>query len=70
VNSELALQFIRDLRQPGSVASDQHEIVMVFGEQFSQFVSDTAGSAGDQRGGHVLIHNPPNRLVILSGLEE
>ena len=49
-DSELALQFIGDLRQPGSVARHQHQVVMVFGEKLGQFVSDAAGSAGDQCG--------------------
>ena len=45
-----ALQFSGYLRQFGTVARHQHQVVTILCEQFSEFQSDTAGSAGDESG--------------------
>ena len=42
------LQFGGDLRELVGAARDQHQIVMIAGEEFRQFVSDAAGGAGDE----------------------
>ena len=48
----VSLQFVGDLREFVGAAGDQHQVVMVAGEEFGQFVSDAAGGAGDEDGGH------------------
>src|SRR5271170_5828076 len=42
-DSKLALKFIGKLRELGRAASNQNEVVMVFGKELGQFVSDAAG---------------------------
>ncbi len=45
----LRLQFVGDLRQFVGAAGNQHQIVMIAGEELGEFVSDAAGGAGDER---------------------
>jgi hypothetical protein len=47
-DAELALELIGKLRELGRAARDQHEVVMVFGKELGQFVSDAAGGTGDE----------------------
>ena len=61
-HAKLALQFIPHLLQPGSIAGHQNQIVMVFGEELGQFVSDAAGSAGDQCGRRAHSQDVPQNL--------
>ena len=42
---------------------------MIFGEQLGQFVSDSSGSAGDQRGGRGRGQGVPQRSAILNTLQ-
>ena len=46
----VSLQFGGDLREFIGAAGDQHQVVMVAGEEFGEFVSDAAGGAGDENG--------------------
>jgi hypothetical protein len=48
----MPLQFCRDLREFVRAARNEHQVVMVAGEELGQFVSDAAGGAGDENSGH------------------
>ncbi len=51
--AELAIQFVGKLLKLRRAAGDQDQVAMVFGKKLSQFVSNSAGSAGDESG---LVH--------------
>jgi hypothetical protein len=44
----LRLQFFGNLRELVGAAGDEHQVVMVAGEEFGEFVSDAAGGTGDE----------------------
>ena len=48
----VSLQFVGDLRELVGAAGDEHQVVVVAGEKLGEFVSDAAGGAGDESGGH------------------
>ena len=50
----VTLQFSGDLPEFVGAASDQHQVVVVAGEEFREFVSNAAGGAGDENGGSML----------------
>src|SRR5882762_11217680 len=47
-NAELPLQIIGELNQIVSATRYQHQVVMIAGEEFGQFVSDAARSSGNE----------------------
>src|SRR5580692_1604335 len=47
-NAKLALKFVSKLREPSCAAGDENNVVLIFGEELGQFVSDAAGRAGDE----------------------
>ena len=49
-NAKLALKFLGKLREPVRTAGHENNVVMIFGEELGQFVSDAAGGAGDESG--------------------
>ncbi len=51
------LKFRRDVREFFGAARDENEIVTIAGEEFGEFVSDAAGCACDEDGGHAGILN-------------
>ena len=44
----LRLQFSGNLRESVGTAGNEHQVVVIAGEELGQFVSDAAGGAGDQ----------------------
>ena len=49
------MEVIGKLRQLGLAPRDQYQVVVVFGEQLRQFVSDAARGAGNKSGLRVLV---------------
>jgi hypothetical protein len=53
-NTKLALQFVGKLRELVRPAGYENNVVMIFGKELNQFVSDATRCAGDESG---LIHS-------------